>query len=235
MAYRFLKREKIIGAFIVTAFLLFMVAIVFIAKGQNLLAKKNYYTTIFNSADNLSKGMPIKFRGLEIGAVKSLYLNKANEIVVRFYVLREYADRIKVDSVIKINAPLIGEKVMEITSGTVGSKQAKDNSILYSIDTEEGLELLTSQISTLPKSPTDLIVQNVQLLTAQLSNPKGPFMQTLKNLQQFSSAFAGENKNTINLMIKDLQATTKNFKELSAAMKKNPLFGSWDGKKKKKK
>ncbi|MBU1076782.1 MAG: MCE family protein [Spirochaetes bacterium] len=235
MAYQFRNIEKTIGAFIVIAFLLFIGAIIFIAKGQKLIAKKNYYTTIFNSAGNLSEGMKVKFKGLQIGTVKKLYLNNSNNVVVEFHILREYADRIKKDSVVQINAPLIGEKTMEITSGTRESEQAQNNSLLYSVDTSEGLELLSSQVSRQPTSPSDLIIQNVQLLTAQLSNPSGPFMRTLRNLQQFSSAFAGENKRTINIMIKDLQATTANFKELSKAMKDNPFFGGWSGDKKSKK
>ncbi len=234
MAYKFRNIEKMIGSFIIIAFLLFIGAIIFIAKGQQLLSKKNYYNTTFNSADNITQGMPIKFRGLKIGAVKSLYLNKENEIVIKFFILRQYSDRIKTDSVVRINAPLIGEKIMEITPGTKESELAKNNSLIYSIDTEKGLDLLTSQMTLDAASPTDLIIQNVQLLTAQLSNPKGPFMSTLRNLQQFSSTFAGENRKVIHTMIKDLQSTTANFKDLSKAMKSNPLFGDWSGKKKKK-
>lgn len=236
MAYQFRNIEKIIGAFIIVAVLLFIGAIIFIAKGQRLIAKKNYYTTVFNSAENLSQGMPVKFIGLEIGQVKKLYLTEENEIVVELYILREYANHIKVDSVVSVKAPLIGGKTLEISPGLKESEIAMNNHELYSIHSEKGMDLLAQQISGQAKSPADLIMQNVQLLTAQLSNPKGAFMQTLKNLQQFSSAFAGENKKTINLMIKDLQKTTANFKELSSAMKENPLLGGggWHKKKKKK-
>lgn len=228
MAYKFKGIEKLIGLFVVFALILLISAIIFIAKGQKLIVAKNYYTTIFNSAENIKQGMPVKFKGLEMGYVKELRLNDENKIEVTFYVIRAYANRIKQDSVIKVNAPLIGEKVMEITEGSKEAAVAQKEALLYSIDTAKGRELLQQQISDQAMSPTDLVIQNVQLLTAQLSDPEGGLMKSLKNLEKFSSTFAdtyGENKDTISSMIKDLEATTKNFRELSEALKKNPFFG----------
>ncbi len=228
MAYKFKGIEKLIGLFVVFALILLISAIIFIAKGQRLIVAKNYYTTIFNSAENIKKGMPVKFKGLEMGYVKELRLNAENKIEVIFYVIREYANRIKQDSVMKVNAPLIGEKVMEITEGSKEAPIAQKQALLYSIDTAKGRELLQQNISDQAMSPTDLVIQNVQLLTAQLSDPEGGLMKSLKNLEKFSSTFAdtyGENKDTISSMIKDLEATTKNFRELSEALKKNPFFG----------
>ncbi|MDD5067337.1 MAG: MlaD family protein [bacterium] len=231
MAYKFKTVEKMIGIFIVAAGIILIASIIFIAKGQKLFVKKNHYSTVFNSADNLTEGMPIKFKGLKIGSVKSMELNEENKIMVQFTILREYANRIKTDSIIKVNAPLIGEKILEITEGTKEAVMAVNNSPLYSIDSEKGRELLKAQLSQQAATPTDLIVQNVQLLTAQLSDPDGGLMKTLRNMEKFSSAFAstyGDNKDVITDMIKNLQQTTKNINDLSLALKNNPFF-SWGG------
>ncbi len=235
MSYRFKYLEKVIGIFLVVAFLIVIVSIIFIAKGKQLWVKKFYYYTEFNSAAALNVGMPVKFKGLKIGAVKSIKLNKKNNIVVKFYILKEYSDRIKTDSIIKINAPLIGEKNMVITSGGNKSKIAPKETFLYSIDTEKGRLLLAEQLKKEPQSPTDLIIQNVQILTAELSDPKGPFIGTLRNLRKFSETFAdsfggSEIKNTIKM----LEATAQNFRDLSKSLKKNPLLvGSTKSKKNK--
>ena len=184
--------------------------------------------------------MAVKFKGLDVGLVKDISLNKNNEILVKFYILRENADRIKTNSVIKIaSASLMGGKFLELTEGTSNAAIAENNSFLYSMHTDRGLELLTSQISKQAKSPTDMIIANVQLLTAQLSHPKGPLIASLKNLNRITSTFAGvsgENRDQLSAMIKDLKATTANFRQMSEGMKKNPLFGGgWTDKKKKKK
>ncbi len=239
MAYKFRNIEKTIGAFIIIAILAFIAGLIFIAKGKKLIVKKNYYTTSFYSAMDLNKGMPVTYKGLTVGQVKDLYLNKDNMIEVKFYVYRKNADRVKEDSVINITAPNpFAAKILALSPGGTNSKIANNNSILYSIHSEEGIKLLEAQISQQPTSPTELVVQNIQILTAQLSNPKGPLMSTLRNLEKFTTAFAGvsgENKDLIGAMIKDLKATTKNFKEMSSSMKNNPLFGGGWGKGAKKK
>jgi len=239
MAYKFTAIEKRIGAFIVIAFLVFIAGLLFIAKGKKLIVKKNHYTTTFYSAMDLKKGMPVTYKGLTVGQVKKLYLNKDNMIEVQFYVYRENADRIKTNSVISITAPgPLAAKILALTPGTSNAGPAPNNSFIYSTHTEEGIKLLELQMEEQPKSQADLIINNVQLLTAQLSNPKGPLMSTLKNLQRFTTAFAGisgENRDLISGMLKDLKATTKNFKEMSEGMKKSPLFGGWTQKKKEKK
>ena len=241
MAYKFRNIEKTIGTIIIIEVLVLIAGLIFITKGQNLIVNENYYTTSFYSAMDLKKGMPVTYKGLTVGEVKDLYLNKDNMIEVKFYVYRKNADRVKEDSVVNITSPNpFAAKILALSPGGTNSKMAKNNSILYSIHSEEGIKLLEAQISQQPASQADLVVQNVQLLTAQLSNPKGPLMSTLRNLEKFTTAFAGvsgENKDLIGAMIKDLKATTKNFKEMSSSMKNNPLFGgSWgkDSKKKKK-
>lgn len=230
MAYKFRNIEKMIGLFTVAALIIVVAAVIFIAKGQKLFVKKNLYTTVFNSADNLTEGMPIKFKGLKIGAVKGMELDRQNKILTEFYIFREYADRLKEDSIIQVNAPLIGEKVLEITEGTRESAIAANNSLLYSIDSEKGRELLRAQ-PVQAATPTDMIIKNVQLLTAQLSDPEGGLMKSLKNMEKFSSAFAdtyGGSKDVITDMIKNLHEVTRNLNELTAALKNNPFFG-WSG------
>ena len=238
MAYEFKKIEKTIGAFIVIAFLLFIGAIIFIAKGQNLIAKKNYYRTTCYSASGLKSGTPIKFKGLEIGAVKKIFLDKNNQVNVRFYILRENAARVKTNSVMKISASLLGDKSLEITEGMTNSAQAANNAFIYSSHSEEGQKMMEMQASGQVKSEVDAILQNIELLTAQLANPRGALQTTLRNLQKFTMVFSGlskDNKDSFASMIKDLRDTAKNFKEMSAGMKKNPLFSSWGASSSKKK
>lgn len=238
MAYQFRNIEKTIGAFIVVAFLFFIGAIIFIAKGQKLWSKKNHYTTTFYSAADISQGMPVKFKGLRIGAVKKLYLDKNNRIVVEFYVLMENANIVRTNSVIKITSvSLIGEKILEITEGTTNASLATNNSFIYSFHTEKGVEMLALQTTEKKGTSMDVILKNVELLTAQLSNPRGSLQTTLRNLEKFTSAFAGmsgENKDAIASMIRDLQAITKNFKQMSESMKNHPLISGWGTSSKKK-
>jgi len=240
MAYKFKNIEKVIGSFVIISILIIVAAIIFIARGQHLLTKKYLFTTRFNSAKDLKEGMPIKFKGLNIGGLKSIYLDRDNFIIAKFYILKQYAPKIKEDSVVMINAPLIGEKFLEVTPGTTNAKQSKNNSFLYSIDTEKGREYLTEQLATKPTTPTDLILKNVQMLTAQLSDPNGSFMQTLKNFQELSKSLAGnkdaikETMDALKESTKSLKVLIKNLNALTESLKNNPLLGGWGNKKKKK-
>lgn len=234
MAYRFRNIEKLIGSFVVISLLLLIAAIILIARGQHLMTKKFYYTTRFISAENLSEGMPVKFKGLKIGAVKEIYLDEKNQIIVKFYVLKEYASKIKKDSVLMINSPLIGEKFLEITAGMPDSPVAREGDFLYSTDIEEGRKYLRKQLAQMPATPTDLILKNVQLLTAQLSDPNGAFMQTLQNFRRLSESLA-QNKDVIRETMEALKDSAKNMKQLTENLKRNPLLGGWGSKSRKKK
>ncbi|MBN1897167.1 MAG: MCE family protein [Spirochaetes bacterium] len=233
MAYKFKQTEKLIGSFIVISLIIIISAVIFIARGQHLLTKKFYYKTGFNSAASLSEGMPVKYKGLKIGLVKKIYLDENDQIILRFYVLKKYSQKIRKDSVVMLNAPLIGEKFIELSTGMTNSSMAADGDFLYSADSEKGREFLAIQLAHAPDSPTDLIIKNVQLLTAQLSDPNGSFMKTLNNFQQLSASLA-ENRGTIQETMSALKDSAKNMKELSKGLKDNPFFGgSWSGKKKK--
>ncbi len=233
MAYKFRHIEKLIGSFVVISLMLLIAAIILIARGQHLITKKFYYTTRFNSAVHLVEGMPVKFKGLKIGAVKKIYLDENNTVIVKFYILKEFSSKIKKDSVLMINSPLIGEKFLEITSGTHKSPVADNGDFLYSADTKVGRKYLADQLAEVPATPTDLIIKNVQLLTAQLSDPNGAFMQTLQNFRKMSEGLA-ESKDIIKETMAALKDSAENLKELSENLKRNPLLGGWGSKPKKK-
>ncbi|MDR0742098.1 MAG: MlaD family protein [Puniceicoccales bacterium] len=62
----------LIGVFIVTAMLLFLVA-VFAFSSVNWFAKKKTFYTFFNTSLNgLEVGAPVKFKGIKVGVVKSI-------------------------------------------------------------------------------------------------------------------------------------------------------------------
>lgn len=223
MAYKFRTIEKLVGIFVVFSLVIIIAALILILRGQHIIVKKYYFTTEFNSAENLSPGMPVKLKGIKIGALTHLELNESNRIVAKFYILKEYAKKIKKDSVLMINSPLIGEKFIEITEGSKESQSVENNEFLYSVDTEKGREYLAKQMKSMPASPTDLILKNVQLLTAQLSDPQGSLMQTLANFKKLSESLA-ENRDIIKDMMVQLKQTGENLKMISENLKNNPIL-----------
>ena len=223
MAYKFRTIEKLVGIFVILGLTILIIALIFVLKGQHLIVKKIYFTTYFNSAENLSISMPVKLKGIEIGRLTQLHLDDSNRIVAKFYILKDYHNKIRKNSVIMVNSPLIGEKFIEITTGSSNYPIAEENDIIYSTDTEIGRKYLSEQLGKMPASPTDLILKNVQLLTAQLSDPQGSLMQTLANFRKLSESLA-ENRNVIKDMMEQLRQTGENLKVVSEQLKNNPIL-----------
>ena len=172
--------------------------------------------------------MPVKFKGLKIGAVTEIKLTPSDKFLVKFYVLKEYANKVKKDSVVAISSALfIGEKSLTITPGTKKSEIAKEEDYLFSTDTELGRKMFKAQIGKEPTPSTEEILNNVRLLTAQLSDPNGSLMRTLQNAKLLTRNITetySKNKDSFEKIIKNLEFTTKNLRDVVRKLKENPIL-----------
>ena len=238
MAYKFKTMEKVVGTFVVLAILFLIAMIIMIGRGKSFFIEKNYYVTHFHSGAGISKGStPVVFNGMNIGKVMEVKLDKDNRIRIRFFVLHEYSDKVKRNSVAVIVRPLIGQTYLLVTPGTLGSSVQANNAYVVSSDSEQGKEWLTEQKSEANAIP-DMIAGNLNNLLASLSDPSGGLQSALRNiasevsnlmilnshLNNITGNVAG-NKNQINDIIISLQQTADNLAEVSKNLKHNRLLG----------
>ena len=238
MAYKFKSMEKIVGVFVVFAMISVFFMIIMIGRGKSFFVPKQYYYTYFESGNGITKGQQIFYKGVDIGSVTELNLNDDNRIYVKFFVLREYANRIKADSVVKLTLTVTGGANIKITPGEVSSIVLPNNAYIISSDTDDGKRILEKMKSEATGNPLDQVINNVADLTALLKQKDGPLVEVLDSIHALTASMipmaqdlksitgnVDGNKDRINNIILSLQKTSDNLVEVTANLKHNRLLG----------
>jgi len=100
MRFKFRHTEKIVGAFVFVALLILVAGFVMIGLSHKVLQKTYTFRTVLTDAAGLSTSTALKFKGYEIGKVKSFSLNSDNDIDVTLTVYKEFRDKIVHNSAI---------------------------------------------------------------------------------------------------------------------------------------
>lgn len=219
MAAKFKHLEKIVGVFLTVVILVVIAVIVIIGREQRWFEKQKIYSTKFFRGEGLSPGMLVAIKGIQIGEVKTVYLNEDNWIEVSFSVYEEYADRIRKDSVVKINAPLIGGKVIEIIPGGKDMPVLETGSLIWSKDTEEGNRILKERKREEIPDEITRIINNIELLTYNLSSSEGSLNQTLDLLQEFLARLSSE-EGSLNKTLAAIEDITSSISESEGSLGK---------------
>ena len=219
MAAKFKHLEKIVGVFLTVVILVVIAVIVIIGREQRWFEKQKIYSTKFFRGEGLSPGMLVAIKGIQIGEVKTVYLNEDNWIEVTFSVYEEYADRIRKDSVVKINAPLIGGKVIEIIPGGTDMPVLETGSLIWSKDTEEGSRILKERKREEIPDEITRIINNIEVLTYNLSSSEGSLNQTLDLLKEFLARLSSE-ESSLNKTLASLEDITSSISESEGSLGK---------------
>ena len=127
------RSEIKVGVLIAVAFVLFLVGIFVVGDVRSLWDKKHTLVLLFPYADGITKGAPVWYAGLEVGAVTDVRI--ASEKVDRIAISVKISPDAKVrrDSRIDIRSlGMMGQKYVEISPGT------PDSPLLVSGDSLEG-------------------------------------------------------------------------------------------------
>jgi phospholipid/cholesterol/gamma-HCH transport system substrate-binding protein len=235
MAYKFKDMEKIAGIFIVIVLLAVLSLLILIMRGKNFFVQKNTYYTYYSSGENLTKGMAINYNGMKIGQITTIKLNPDNRVLVRFYVLKEYYDRVKTDSVANFVPGLLGGGKLNLTRGTISSMVLPDGSYINSSDSAKGKELLRYQQASTAEGLNGLI-NNANELLKQLHNPQGNLNMTLEKLQLLMVTLNEVSKNMgkitgsvdkeqVKTIMLNLRQTSDNLVEITKNLKHVRLIG----------
>ncbi|MCP4202929.1 MAG: MCE family protein [bacterium] len=121
-----MTREVKVGALVVVALAALAAGIFLVGERNNLFALKNGYFVHFKDVGGLAAGNPVQLSGVTVGRVERVVLPKAVDeklLTVWISLDRDYADRIREDSVARIKTlGLLGDKYIEISSGSPESR-----------------------------------------------------------------------------------------------------------------
>ncbi len=192
MAYRFKHIEKIVGVFLTLVILIVVALVVLIGRERRWFEQQYEYSTEFWRGEGLNPGLVVSIKGIQIGEVKSVFLNEENWIEVRFNVYEEYSERIRKDSVAKLRSPLIGSKVLEIIPGGKDQLPLENGSYIWSEDMDEGIRILKEKAKEEKPDQLTRILQNVETLTENLSDTEGNLEQSLAKMRELLNMLSSE-------------------------------------------
>ncbi len=153
--------EKLkLGLFVVTGLLLFVVAIYFIGKNQNMFKKTFSISANFNNVGGLRLGNNVRYSGINIGTVKSISMVNDSTINVMMNIDEKMVKHIKRDAIATIGTDgLVGNMIVNIIPGK------GDASIVFPGDTIQSFTKIGTDDMLNTLSVTN---ENAALLTSKL-------------------------------------------------------------------
>lgn len=171
------------------------VGVMFFAKTAAFKTKTYDIVTYFRYAGDLKADAVVKLSGIEVGRLKSIKFVYDPETKVECLLEIDAKAKVRADSIAYIGtAGFVGDAFVGITPG-VSTDFAKSRSV---IDSEDPVQM------RLLMKKADAIADNLDKI---LVDVKG---------------IVSDNKDNVNQIVSNLEATTENFKEFSEDVKKNP-------------
>jgi len=219
MSFRFKHLEKIVGVFLTVVILVIVAVIIMIGRERRWFEKQYLFNTKFLRGEGISLGMQVAIKGIQIGEVKSVFLNEDNWIDVDFSVYQEYTSRIRKDSVVKLRAPLIGSKVLEIIPGEKDMPQLANGSYIWSEDTEQGERILSEKLKGERPDQITRIMNNLEKLTYNLSADDGSLEPVLTKIQELFTMLTAEDE-SLPRTLASLEHITRSIEEKQGSIGK---------------
>lgn len=213
-------RFTTIGAFIISAIGILVVGIIFLGSGEFFKSSKDYVMFFDQSVNGLSIGAPLKFRGVEVGTVKSIGLsgslqNEHPQIAVRVAIHNEnkesfgpafdLSDAHQLQKLVNdgLKAQLMSQSILsgdlyvsldifpEIEPRFV---LPKDAGLIEIPTVRSGLmEEFTAKSANLSQSLTDAL-ENLQRLLANIDQKLGPVAdESVTTMRQFKTTLNSVN------------------------------------------
>ena len=207
--------DQIVGILVILALAILVFVIFMLGKNQRWFVHDPEYYTYFNSASGISTNMEIKYRGLTIGHVKEISLDKEtkNRVEVKFSILKDYEERIKEGSLVEVSVSPInlgnsfifyfGKGVKQIPEGEViperysdEGKQFEASGMVEIPESGEGIVNLVNQLTVL--KDLDLLIKTINTSLSGISSLSGTeeaeeltLGQIINNLKETSDGLKG--------------------------------------------
>ena len=161
---------------------LLLIIVVMLGRGKDWFEAYVTYYTVFDEAYNLSENARVKLYKADIGKVKSVGLER-DKVKVELAILKDYASRIKMDSVATVESPtLIGSEYVSIKPGTPDAAPIPEKGTIPS-QAKKSLDDVMAEFEV--EKTAKMFVKSLQAISEiveHISDPEGPFYASLDSL-----------------------------------------------------
>ncbi len=211
-----------LGIFIAGGIVLFVIAIFFIGRQQNLFNPVFKVSTAFYNVSGLQVGNNVRFSGINVGTVDNIIIINDSTVRVDMLIRKDVQQFIKADSEAGIGSEgIIGDRVLIITQGSNDASMAKDGQIIRSTEPIETDAIMVSLQATAINA--EVITNQLAEIMININSGEG----TLGRLIQDSTI--SEN---ISQTILNLKRSSRGLDENMEAAKHNFLLKGFFNKKK---
>ncbi len=146
MIIKFNKFERVAGLFVVSAFLGCLAFGLGVAVKKGWFESKRRLMTQLDSADGIHVGTQVEMSGLRIGSVVDIELKSSTIVEVHFQISEKYFHRVHQDSAVQLIRPfIIGEKVIDLSSGTDTSPSIREGAYVQVRESMDIMDLLSGR------------------------------------------------------------------------------------------
>ncbi len=190
-----------LGMFIAVGLAIFVIAIFFIGRQQNLFNPVFKVTTNFQNVSGLLVGNNIRFSGINVGIVDNITIINDSTVQVDMLIRRNVQQFIKADSQAGIGSEgIIGDRVLIITQGSNAAQIVKDGQYILSKEPiETDVVMASLQISA---ANAEIITYQLSQIMTDINRGEGALgrliqdpsiadniTQTIENFKQSSEGF----------------------------------------------
>lgn len=173
-------RQLKLGLLVSTSILLFILAVYYLGSKQNLFSSSITVKSFFYDVKGLTEGNKVRFGGIDVGTVSDVKIVSDSSIQVQFTIDEDIREFIKKDSKVEIGQEgIMGNKIIQINSGSVSAESVSENDELESrraIDFEGILKEAHGIISE-----GHLFARNLKEMSEKINNGNGDLARLLND------------------------------------------------------
>lgn len=224
MKFQIRFADQIVGLFIIIAVMTIVFILVMMGINQRWFAKDYKYTSSFKSGNGLSVGMPITFKGFQIGSVDKINLRNDNTVEINFHIFDTYIEKVRKNSVLQHAV----SPIALVASGMLfhpgkSTELIPELSFIPSTDFEEGKELIAKELVEIP--PRDDAV-------LKIINDISPLLQSITTIvNSLNTTIEGDSEGPIGEIIDEIaiMVTMLNNEINSALISVNNILNNTSG------
>ncbi|WP_051219123.1 MlaD family protein [Flavobacterium frigidarium] len=185
MENKIIKAWKL-GMFVALSLTVFLVAIYFIGKSQNLFGTTFHLEAKFKNVSGLQIGNNVQLSGINIGTVKEIEFVSDSIVMVNMVIRSEIQQYIKTDASATIGSDgLMGDKVLMIAAGSASQEIVKDHSLIKSTEAVGMEDLMNGLKKSIDNA--EIITKELSEFSYKINNGRGALSKVLTD-EEFSKS-----------------------------------------------
>lgn len=176
----YFRMKLAVGFFILTLAVVTVGVTSYLLYQKGVFDQKFHYHFTTPSAQSFKVGMPLLLSGFEVGYIDRIRLTETGQVDLRFYVNEANQRWITENSRLILKKPLIGSSYIEVLSDQ-SAPLLMDGAIIEMTVSDDINDIIIKLEPTV--NQLIAIVEDLSLITKQISNPDGALFSTLSHLE----------------------------------------------------